>query len=74
MARIGSSPGLSPGKEVADRRGNLFGVRLERKVSGVEETEDCSRNVSLECPTGRKNGSLLARTGEERPFVGAEVA
>jgi hypothetical protein len=31
-----SSPGMVRGEEIADRRGDLVGVRLKRKVAGVE--------------------------------------
>src|SRR5215469_399798 len=45
----GNSPGLSGGKEVADRRGNLAGVCLKRKVAGVEKAHDGVRDIAREC-------------------------
>jgi hypothetical protein len=49
-----NSPGLSGGKEVADRRGNLAGVCLKCKVAGVEKAHDGVRDVARECFGARR--------------------
>ena len=47
-----------------DRCRDLLGVRLQREVAGVEEADNCTRNVALESlrAGGRKNGSFLPHT------------
>jgi hypothetical protein len=58
-----------------DRRRDLRGMRFQREVPGVEEADNCSRNVVLECLAAwrQEERIVLAPHGEERRLVGAEV-
>src|SRR6516162_1458206 len=50
-------------------------MRFKCEVPGVEEADNCSRNVALEClRAGRQEERIiLAPHGEERRLVGSEV-
>jgi hypothetical protein len=50
-------------EKIADRRGDLLHVRLEREMAGVVEADLGVRNVALKSlGAGRKKGSLLPHT------------
>src|ERR1700692_844955 len=63
------------GEEVADRRGNLFCMRFQRKVAGVEEANDRIGNVASErLRPGRQEERIVpAPYGEKWRPVGAKV-
>src|SRR5437868_6134297 len=65
----------SGGEEVADFRCDLGGVRLQRKMAGVEEADDRVGNVALErLGAGwQEERVVLAPSGEEPRLVPAEV-
>src|SRR5262245_16948853 len=53
-------PSLGARQEIADRRGDLVAVRLERKVAGVEEAHVCVRDVAFErLRTGRQEERIV---------------
>src|SRR5262249_42628267 len=58
-----------------DRGGDLRGVGLQREVAGVEESDQCVRNVALERLRTRRQEEriVLAPHREEGRLVGAEV-
>src|SRR5258708_2609169 len=63
------------GEEVPDCRGDLLGVRLQREMAGIEETDDRAGNVALErLGAGRQEeGVVLAPSRQQRRLVPAEV-
>jgi hypothetical protein len=63
------------GEEVADRRRNLFGMRFQREMAGIEEANDRTGNVAFErLRSGRQEERIvLAPYREKRRPVGAKV-
>src|SRR4051794_40582140 len=65
----------SIGQELPDRRGDRPGMRLQREVPGLEETDVCLRDVALESSRtgGQQEGVVLAPDRQEPRPVIAEV-
>src|SRR5262249_12537670 len=65
----------STGEEVADRGRDVFGMRLEREMAGVEEADDRAANVALEgLGTGRQEERIvLAPDRQQRWLMPAEI-
>jgi hypothetical protein len=57
----------SIGQELPDRRGDRPGMRLQREVPGLEETDVCFRDVALECLRARRQeeGVVLAPDSQQ---------
>src|ERR1700691_1041472 len=68
-------PQSFPSEKIADRGRNLRGVGLQRKMAGVEEAHDRSRDVALEClGAGRQEERIvLAPHRQEGRLVVAEI-
>src|ERR1700732_5479004 len=62
-------------EEVTDGCRDLRGMRFQREVPGVEEADNCSWDVALECLRAARQEEriVLAPHGEERRLAGAEV-
>src|SRR5262245_1148085 len=62
-------------EEVADRRGDLRGVRFQREVPRIEEADDHTRNIALERLGARRQEERVvpAPHRQERRPVRAEV-
>jgi len=55
-------------KEFADRRRDLWGMRLQREMTGVEEAYGAPEMSRLNAPApgGRKKGTFLPHTARNR--------
>src|SRR4029077_18993684 len=63
------------GKEVADRSGDLGGMRLQREMAGIEEADDRVRDIPFERLGARRQEEriVLAPYRQERRLTGAKI-
>src|SRR3984957_9279373 len=73
--RAPPSKQASAGDELADRRRDLCGVRLQSEMPGVEEADGRVGDVAFECLGARRQekGIVLSPRGQKGRLVGAEI-